>query len=83
MYGLNDFLTVMAEPFRVVIPDLVSLAAPTTGLMMYSVMELRPVLRIVVILPGERKTVIQQRLQKLFAEVILNNYEIYIYLILN
>ena len=64
----------MAEPFRVVIPDLVSLAAPTTGLMMCSVMELRTVLRIVVIVPGELKTVVPLKLQKLYAKVI--NYAI-------
>ena len=60
----------MAEPFRVVIPDLVSLAAPTTGLMMCSVMEMRQVLMTVLIFPGEMKTVIPRKLQKLYAKVI-------------
>ena len=67
----------MVQPFREMIPDSVSLAAPTTGLTMCSVMEMRPVLMTVVIVPGEMKTVIQQRLQKLFAKVMLINYAIY------
>ena len=62
----------MAQPYRVVIPDLVNLAAPTTGLTMYSVMEMKTVLRTVVMIPGELTTVVPQRLQKLFAEVIFN-----------
>ena len=62
----------MVQPFREMIPDLVSLAAPTTGLTMYSVMEMRTVLSTAVIIHGEMKTVVPQRLQKLFAEVIFN-----------
>ena len=62
----------MVQPFREMIPDSVSLAAPTTGLTMCSVMEMRTLLRTVVIVPGERKTVVPQKLQKLFAEVIFD-----------
>ena len=75
---INNFLLVMAQPFRVVIPDSVSLAAPTTGLIMCSVMEMKTVLRTALIFPGEMKTVIQQRLRKSYAKVIFIYYIIFI-----